>query len=61
MIDHLSPSSATVKIRISRAYKTSCRHPWLCEGCENGWQIVFPKSGHLEDTLAAADADDEAA
>lgn len=59
MIDHLSPISATVKIRIRAHQNIFVDHLGFVRG-ENGWQIVS-KIWHLEDTLGAADADDESA
>ncbi len=52
MIDHLSPISATVKIRIRAHQNIFVDHLGFLKGAE-GWQIMS-KIWHLESTLDAA-------
>ncbi len=52
MIDHLSPISATVKIRIRAHNSVFVDHLGFVKGAE-GWQIMS-KIWHLERTLSAA-------
>lgn len=51
MIDHLSPMSATVKIRIRAHQSVFVDHLGFVKG-EDGWQIVS-KIWHLEKTITA--------
>ena len=52
MIDHLSPISATVKIRIRAHESVFVDHLGFVLGAD-GWQIVS-KIWHLENTVDAA-------
>jgi len=59
MIDHLSPISATVKIRIRAHSNVFVDHLGFVKGAE-GWQIVS-KIWHLEDVVEAEAATQQVA
>ncbi|MEP3440964.1 MAG: nuclear transport factor 2 family protein [Sulfitobacter sp.] len=58
MVDYLSPVSATVKIRIQAHESVFVDHLGFVKGAD-GWQIVS-KIWHLESTVAAGNADQQA-
>jgi len=59
MVDYLSPVSATVKIRIQARESVFVDHLGFVKGAD-GWQIVS-KIWHLESTVEAGNADQQAA
>ncbi|MEP3675198.1 nuclear transport factor 2 family protein [Sulfitobacter sp.] len=59
MVDYLSPVSATVKIRIQAHESVFVDHLGFVKGAD-GWQIVS-KIWHLESTVEAGNADQQAA